>query len=132
MDMMRNGVTKDKPGDFLLYKDWALVGTARKEISNPYIRSYFDYFYTRTLLNDIKDTALLGKYYREYIARSLRADYQAAITEIYENALTYADHCMAPPFSYRNTMGIQVSLKKSARKICLYRCVGDLVRPLQG
>ncbi len=92
----------------------------------------FDYFYTRTLLNDSKDTAILaqaitGNISQDPQGRDLPGGHER---EIYENALAYTDHSMAPPFSYRNRMGEQVSLQSLLGKYVYYRCLGDLVRPL--
>lgn len=98
------------PRDVILIQDQIKLRVARDEISNPYILAYFDYSFTRSLLEDAKDTAVLNKYYREYYERSSRPDYRATIKEIYDNAVSYTDNTPAPLFVYRNNSGNLVSL----------------------
>ena len=107
---LTSGMQQASPGEMILRRDLVMSQVARDEISNPYIQSYFDYTCTRSIMQDAKDTALLNKYYREYLGRSSRPDYQAAIKEIYDNAISYTDNEPAPSFSYRNNSDKLISL----------------------
>lgn len=84
---------------------------ARGEITNPFILSYFDYTITSSILSKAKDTALLNKYYNEYITRASRKDYITEINKIYNNAISFSDNMPAPSFSYKNVAGKSISLE---------------------
>jgi peroxiredoxin len=80
------------------------------EIKNPYILAYFDYTTTQSILQKTGDTALLSKYYNEYLARTKDGTYLTEIKNVYHNRLTYTDHKPAPDFSYKDVGGKTVSL----------------------
>lgn len=84
---------------------------ARGEMSNPYILSYFDYIISSSILQNTTDTAILIKYYSEYLARSSRPDYILDIKAIYINSISYSDNASAPSFSYKNVVGKTISLE---------------------
>lgn len=114
-ELMKGG-QQASPYDMMIRQDLIKLQIVREEISDPYISSYFDYSFTRSLLEDIKDTAVLSKYYKEYLKRSSRPDYQASIKEIYDNAISYTNHTPAPSFSYKDRYDKRVSLESLSGK----------------
>lgn len=87
------------------------LNAVRGEIKNPYILSYFDHSITKLILKQSKDTAVLNKYYNEYLTRASRQDYLLDIKKVYNNAVSYTDNSLAPEFSFKDGLGQSVSLK---------------------
>lgn len=92
------------------------LNAVRGEIKNPYILSYFDHSITKLILKQSKDTAVLNKYYNEYLTRASRQDYLLDIKKIYNNAVSYTDNSPAPEFSFKDGLGQSVSLKSLRSK----------------
>jgi len=88
---------------------------ARGEIKNPFILNYFEYTYTKGIVNDHKDIDTVNKYYNEYIAKAKNEAYISEIKKIYDNKIAYSDNHAAPSFKYKDVTG---------------RCLGNLVWPL--
>jgi len=84
---------------------------ARGEIKNPFILNYFEYTYTKGIVNDHKDIDTVNKYYNEYIAKAKNEAYISEIKKIYDNKIAYSDNHAAPSFKYKDVTGKVVSLE---------------------
>lgn len=81
------------------------------EVKNPYILAYFEHRFTSDLMKQNKDTAVLNKYYNQYIAKATRQDYLTDIKNLYKIDTSYTDNTAAPPFTYKDALGKTVSLE---------------------
>ncbi|MBB6502896.1 hypothetical protein [Pedobacter cryoconitis] len=91
------------------YSNLGMLKVISAEISDPFIREYQLYIYTRHVIMDAKNSKAIDSAYNDFMGVATKLMYKADIQNIYSNYIDMISHTLAPEFSY--TDGRQVSLK---------------------
>lgn len=105
--------TKYKADTTLGYNgdDLVRIKVVNQEISNPFIKAYFNYKITLTIIKMVKGKTIVADAYKNFMATATEADYKAEIEEVYANYKRMEENAVAPDFNYMNIDGQSVTLK---------------------
>jgi len=106
--------TKYKADTTLGYNgdDLVRIKVVNREIGNPFIKAYFNYKITQTIIKMVKDKTIIAEAYKNFMATATVPAYKTEIEEVYANYKRMEENAVAPDFNYMNIDGQSVTLKE--------------------
>jgi thiol-disulfide isomerase/thioredoxin len=100
-----------KLSDSLNSPDQAKLSLIKNEISNPYIKNYFLYTTTLSLIKKSKSSTQVEQLYKDYISNNSVSPHLNEIEQAFNNLKATEKNAFTPDFSYANPENQLITLK---------------------